>query len=202
MYRFLSFARSVQSFSRRALSHKHKMTSTQDEEVVYTDGSCFNNGDRSRACAGYSVFFGEGDARNLSMPVSGDKHTNQVGELAAVYEALRRADPSRRLLIVSDSKYVINGLVGENGQEPWHKRWLRNNWRTAAKKPVANRELWEALIAISKKRTFRMKWQRGHAGSRGNERADAMAKAGARFARILSKARASYAKSAESEEPS
>lgn len=157
--------------------------SAVDEQVVYTDGSCFNNGSKSCAArAGYSVFFGDGDARNVSEPIVGEKHTNNVGELTGVLEALRRADSERPLLIVSDSTYVVDGLVGRNGRPPWYKAWQRNAWRKADGKPVQNRDLWQRLVAISKQRKFRMRWQKAHSGHLHNDAADRLAKAGARRA--------------------
>lgn len=148
-------------------------------ELVHTDGSCLGNGNESVARAGYSVFFGDGDSRNVSEPIVGDKHTNNVGELTAVIVAMEKSDPNKPLLIISDSKYVQLGLVGDEKTKPWHHNWLRNGWRNAKRQPVENRGLWERLIAISKKRNFRIKWQKAHNGHIGNETADRMAKSGA-----------------------
>lgn len=151
--------------------------------VVYTDGSCLKQSNKALRRAGYSVFFGVGDARNVSEPVAdGGKHTNQVGEMMAVIAALERTDRSQPLLIISDSEYVIKGLVGMNGAEPWHKRWAANGWRNATNKPVANRALWERMIKAATRRDLQMQHQRAHVGNRGNESADALAKNGARAA--------------------
>ena len=155
------------------------MSLNDEVVVVYTDGSCLANGKGSAAKAGYSVFFSEGDPRNVSEPIVGDKHTNNVGELTAVVVAMEKADPNKPLLIISDSKYVILGLVGDEKTKPWHHAWQNNGWRNAKRKPVENRALWERLIAISKKRRFRIKWQKAHSGQVGNEAADRMAKSGA-----------------------
>mgnify|MGYP001289176130 CR=1 FL=1 len=151
-----------------------------DEQIVCVDGSCLAQHDKKARRAGYSAYFGFHDPRNVSEPIEGEKHTNQVGEMMGVIAALERADPERPLLIISDSKYVIDGLVGSNGKPAWYINWQRNGWRTANRKPVENRTLWERMIAIAKKRKFRMRHQKAHAGHGGNETADRMARMGAR----------------------
>jgi ribonuclease HI len=152
------------------------------EQVVCVDGSCLSQHNKETRRAGYSAYFGPDDPRNVSEPIVGDKHTNNVGEIMGVIAALELSDPGRPLLIVSDSEYVIKGLVGEVGRKPWHINWQKNGWRTAARKPVANRDLWERMISISKKRKFRMVHQKAHSGHVGNEVADTLAKGGARRA--------------------
>lgn len=157
---------------------------SSDEQIVYTDGSCKGNGKGASARAGFSAFFGDGDPRNVSEPISDDgKHTNQVAELTAVLVAFERSDPKTPLLIVSDSTYCVDGLFGRNGKQPWYRGWLKNGWRNAKRKPVENRALWERLISISKNRRFRMKWQRGHSGNFGNDMADKLAQDGASLAK-------------------
>lgn len=104
-----------------------------------------------------------------------------------VLVALERAEPDKPLIVVSDSLYVIDGLVGRDSKPAWSQAWQRNGWRKSNNKPVENSELWKRLVAISKKRNFRMKWQRGHAGHAGNEAADRLAKAGAARARTNAK---------------
>lgn len=148
-------------------------------EVVHTDGSCLDQANKATRRAGYSVYFGKNDPRNVSEPITGEKHTNNVGELTAVCVALERASANKKTLVVSDSKYVIDGLVGSKNATPWHHRWLENDWKNAKGKPVENRQLWERLIAISKRRKFRMRWQKAHVGHHGNSKADEMAKNGA-----------------------
>ncbi len=155
----------------------------EEKEVIYTDGSCLDQADKTRRCAGFAVFFGIGDPRNTSRPIEGVKHTNNVGELTAVVEALERSSETKKVVVVTDSKYVIGGLVGNDGDDPWHHRWEQNGWKNSKGKPVENQELWKRLIAISKKRDFSMRWQRGHSGNFGNERANTMAQQGASLAK-------------------
>ena len=62
-----------------------------------------------------------------------------------------------------------------NGITRWHHGWVRNNWRNAAKEPVANMDLWQKLLAAAKRHEIEWKWVRGHAGDAMNERADRLA---------------------------
>ncbi|MCU0986592.1 MAG: ribonuclease HI, partial [Acetobacteraceae bacterium] len=97
--------------------------------------------------------------------------TNNRMELTAaiaVLEALKR--PSR-IIIHTDSEYVRNGVTR------WITGWVRNNWRNAAKDPVANMDLWKQLLEAQKRHEVEWKWVRGHAGDPMNERADALATA-------------------------
>jgi ribonuclease HI len=97
--------------------------------------------------------------------------TNNRMELAAaiaVLEALKR--PSR-IVIHTDSQYVRNGVTR------WVTGWVRNNWRNAARDPVANMDLWKQLLEAQKRHEVEWKWVRGHAGDPMNERADALATA-------------------------
>jgi ribonuclease HI len=97
--------------------------------------------------------------------------TNNRMELTAaiaVLEALKR--PSR-IIIHTDSEYVRNGVTR------WVTGWVRNNWRNAARDPVANMDLWKLLLEAQKRHEVEWKWVRGHAGDPMNERADALATA-------------------------
>jgi len=97
--------------------------------------------------------------------------TNNRMELTAaiaVLEALKR--PSR-IVIHTDSQYVKNGVTR------WVTGWVRNNWRNAAKDPVANMDLWKQLLEAQKRHEVEWTWVRGHAGDPMNERADALATA-------------------------
>jgi ribonuclease HI len=97
--------------------------------------------------------------------------TNNRMELTAaiaVLEALKR--PSH-IVIHTDSEYVRNGVTR------WVTGWVRNNWRNAARDPVANMDLWKQLLEAQKRHEVEWKWVRGHAGDPMNERADALATA-------------------------
>ena len=77
------------------------------------------------------------------------------------------------LEIISDSTYVVNCF-----RDRWWEGWLRRNWLNSQKKPVANRDLWEPLIAEVRPRDIEFTWVKGHAGNPGNEEADALANRG------------------------
>jgi ribonuclease HI len=98
--------------------------------------------------------------------------TNNRMELTAVIkglEALTRGCPVR---VVTDSQYVKQGVT------QWMARWRRNGWRTADKKPVKNRDLWESLDAQIGRHQVQWQWVRGHSGHAENERADQLANKG------------------------
>ena len=82
-------------------------------------------------------------------------------------ESLKRKNVS--IIIFTDSKYVIDGIT------KWIFGWLKNNWCTASKKPVANRFLWEELFDLTKNQNVEWVWVKGHAGVPGNEKADSLA---------------------------
>ncbi|HCD62887.1 MAG TPA: ribonuclease HI, partial [Alphaproteobacteria bacterium] len=95
--------------------------------------------------------------------------TNNQMELTAVIkglEALKRPVPVH---IVTDSKYVMQGVT------QWMKGWKRNGWRTANKKPVANRALWEQLDSLLGPHKVSWEWVKGHSGHPQNERCDELA---------------------------
>jgi ribonuclease HI len=91
-------------------------------------------------------------------------------EINAVLEAVR-AHPSGHLHIVSDSTYVVNCF-----RDRWWEGWLRRGWTNSAKKPVANRDLWEPLIEEYRRRgNVSFSWVKGHSGDRMNDLVDMLA---------------------------
>lgn len=97
--------------------------------------------------------------------------TNNRMELTAAIAALEAPKRPARLIIHTDSEYVRNGVTR------WIKGWVRNNWRNAAKQPVANQDLWQRLLEAAKRHEVDWRWVRGHAGDPMNERADRLATA-------------------------
>lgn len=93
-------------------------------------------------------------------------------ELTAAIESLNALKQSCEIDLYTDSVYVRDGIM------KWIEGWKRNNWRTAAKKPVKNVELWQSLDAAQKRHTIEWHWVKGHAGHPDNERADELARAG------------------------
>lgn len=98
--------------------------------------------------------------------------TNNIAELTAVIESLRKTPPGAEVVVTTDSQYVVKGV------NEWVVGWEERGWRTADKRPVKNKELWIALMAEVRARNVTMDWVRGHNGHPENERADALANAG------------------------
>ena len=105
--------------------------------------------------------------------------TNNRMELMAAIRALEALKRPSKLTLHTDSTYVKDGLTR------WITRWKRNGWKTAARKPVKNKDLWQALDAVCERHDITWKWVRGHDGNEGNEIADALAVRGAKAARKM-----------------
>ncbi len=132
---------------------------------IYTDGAC--SGNPGPGGWGALLRF-NGTEKELS---GGEKQTtNNRMELTAVIEALRALNEQCNLEITTDSEYVKNGIT------KWIHTWMRNNWKTSAKKNVKNRELWEELWKLSQKHDIQWKWIKGHSGHPENERCDELAR--------------------------
>jgi ribonuclease HI len=102
--------------------------------------------------------------------------TNNRMELMAAIMALESLTRPSPVHLNTDSKYVLDGVT------KWVPGWKRNGWRTAAKTPVKNVDLWQRLEAAINGHDVHWKWVRGHNGDPGNERADALARLGAQRA--------------------
>jgi ribonuclease HI len=103
--------------------------------------------------------------------------TNNRMELTAVLEGLRALTRPVEVVVHTDSAYVQRAF-----SDGWLERWQRNGWRTAAKKPVENRDLWEALLEAASPHQIRFERVKGHAGVELNERVDVLAVQAAREA--------------------
>ena len=139
------------------------------EVTVYTDGACLNNGKTNARC-GSSVWFGPNDPRNMAIRVPGDEQSNQIGELAAVIAAVNATPTYQPLKIISDSKYVINGLTTHL------ESWENDGWIG-----VKNAPFFKKAAHLLKRRTAKttFRWTKGHNGTQGNEESDRLAKRGA-----------------------
>lgn len=98
--------------------------------------------------------------------------TNNRMELRAAIEALNALNGPRRVLLHTDSKYVMDGI------SKWMHNWKQRGWKTSAKKPVKNQDLWLQLDAAIARHDIEWRWVRGHTGVPGNEEADALANRG------------------------
>jgi ribonuclease HI len=134
---------------------------------IHTDGSCRGNpGPGGWAWASGVEEFASGAAAHT---------TNQRMEVLAVIEALRE-HPEGAVEIVSDSNYVVKCF-----HDKWYAGWLRRNWKNSKGEPVANRDLWEALIPLVLEggRDVTFSWVKGHSGDRMNDFVDELATAAA-----------------------
>jgi len=138
------------------------VTAAPGETAVYTDGSCLGN----PGPGGWAWAVPEGPFASGAEPQS----TNQRMEVTAVLEALQALTGA--LVVVSDSSYVVNCF-----RDRWWQGWQRRGWRNASGQPVANRDLWEPLLAaaLAPERSVRFVWVKGHAGHPMNERVDQLA---------------------------
>jgi len=98
--------------------------------------------------------------------------TNNRMELLAAIHALEALDRPTAITVITDSAYVKNGVTG------WIFGWKKNGWKTSARKPVKNVELWQRLDEAQARHDVTWEWVKGHAGHPENERADALARGG------------------------
>lgn len=110
--------------------------------------------------------------RRKTMHGGDPETTNNRMELTAAIEALNALKGRRNVILHTDSKYVMDGI------NEWMPNWKKRGWKTAAKKPVKNKDLWQALDEATQRHDIHWKWVRGHTGNSGNEEADALANLG------------------------
>ena len=134
--------------------------------TIYSDGACSGNPGPGGWAA--RILYANGTIRELGGFAA--ETTNNRMELQAVIEALKHVGELREVKMVTDSEYVLKGIT------EWIHGWKRRNWRTAAKKPVLNQDLWLALDALNSS-SVRWEYTRGHAGDPDNERCDEIAQA-------------------------
>lgn len=135
--------------------------------VIHTDGACKGN----PGPGGWGALLEYGGVVKELFGGESDTTNNRM-ELTAVIEALRALKRDCDVLVVTDSQYVQKGV------ESWMDNWKRKNWKTSAGKPVANRDLWEALDRELQSHRVAWEWVKGHDGHSGNERADELANRG------------------------
>ncbi len=136
--------------------------------VITTDGACKGN----PGPGGWGAVLRSG-ATQREMSGGEAATTNNRMELTAAIEALNALKRPCDVTLRTDSTYVRDGITR------WVHGWRRNGWRTAARKPVKNAELWQALIAACERHRIDWQWVKGHAGDPDNERADRLACAAA-----------------------
>ena len=148
------------------------------EVVIYTDGACSGN----PGPGGWGVVMRwQGTEKEMYGfdPVT----TNNRMELMAAIQALETLQRPTTVSLHTDSKYLLDGIT------KWIHGWQRNGWKTAAKKPVKNDDLWRRLTEAMRPHDVSWVWVKGHAGDPGNERADALARRGIEEAAGVAQAR-------------
>ena len=148
------------------------MPSPMPDIIAFTDGACSGN----PGPGGWGVVLqarkGEAVLKERELKGGAKETTNNRMELTAAIEALEAMGRPSAVRLVTDSTYVRDGIT------KWIHGWKRNGWKTAAKKPVKNADLWQALEAATERHDISWEWVKGHAGHPENERADELARAG------------------------
>ena len=143
------------------------MTDTAAEMTrveIATDGACKGN----PGPGGWGALIRSG-ATEKELSGGENPSTNNRMELMAAIEGLNALKRPCRVTLSTDSRYVMDGLT------KWIKGWQKNGWKTAAKQPVKNADLWQALLDAAKPHRIEWVWVKGHAGHPDNERADTLA---------------------------
>ena len=134
---------------------------------IYTDGACRGN----PGPGGWGALLKYGDTEK-EIYGGADNTTNNRMELTAAIEALSALNRPCELTLYTDSQYVRKGIL------EWIDGWKARGWKTAAKKPVKNDDLWRALDDQVQRHAINWVWVKGHAGNVGNEKADQLANRG------------------------
>ncbi|HCL48183.1 ribonuclease HI [Alphaproteobacteria bacterium] len=134
---------------------------------IFTDGACSGN----PGPGGWGALINGPDGENELTGGAADTTNNRM-ELQAAIEALKSLPTGSAVTLTTDSTYVKDGITG------WIKNWKARGWKTAAKKPVKNVDLWQNLDAECARHQVNWQWVKGHAGHAGNERADELARQG------------------------
>ena len=134
--------------------------------IVYTDGACSGN----PGIGGWGSVIIIEENTPIHLNGGSQKTTNNQMELMAVIKSLQYFKDHKNICIYTDSKYVMNGI------ESWIFNWKKNGWKTASKKPVKNKDLWEELDREIQKHTVKWEWVKGHDGNKNNEMADYLAR--------------------------
>ena len=138
-----------------------------NQVYAYTDGACSGN----PGPGGWGVLLRYGQHEKRLCGGEADTTNNRM-ELMAAIQALENLKRSCEVILVTDSKYVQQGIT------EWIHGWRKKNWKTAGKKPVKNKDLWQRLDSASQAHQVDWQWVKGHAGHVENEIADELARQG------------------------
>ena len=134
--------------------------------TIYSDGACSGN----PGPGGWAARIKYPDGRIHELGGADPQTTNNRMELQAAIEALTFVRMDDDIMMVTDSEYMLKGIT------QWIHNWKKKGWKTAAKKPVLNQDLWKALDALNNK-CIKWEYTRGHSGDEDNERCDEIAQA-------------------------
>ena len=140
---------------------------SQTPVQIWTDGACSGN----PGPGGWGVLLRSGE-NERELYGGEDETTNNRMELTAAIEALNALKRPCNVVLTTDSTYVKDGIT------KWLTGWKAKGWKTAAKKPVKNQDLWQALDDATQRHQITWAWIKGHAGHAENERADELARMG------------------------
>ena len=132
---------------------------------IYSDGACSGN----PGPGGYGVIL-RCDGREKELSGGAPDTTNNRMELSGVIAGLEALKFPCRVILQTDSRYVVDGI-----EKGWARSWQRNGWIKSDKKPAMNRDLWERLLGLLEVHEVRFVWIKGHAGFEENERCDRLA---------------------------
>ena len=133
--------------------------------TIYTDGACSGN----PGSGGWGAAILDQDKKQNNISGNEKNTTNNRMELMAPIMALKKIKPRSEVKIFTDSTYVKNGIT------EWIKKWEKNDWKNANKKPVKNKDLWIKLNDLCKKYKIDWKWIKGHSNNKYNDLADDLA---------------------------
>lgn len=134
------------------------------EVIIYTDGACRGN----PGPGGWAAVLAYG-SKKKELFGSEKETTNNRMELLAAIEALESLKRSCKVSLYTDSQYVRKGII------EWMDNWKKRGWKTSARKPVKNQDLWINLDKALSRHEVNWHWVKGHSGVAGNERADSLA---------------------------
>ena len=131
---------------------------------MYTDGACRGN----PGPGGWGVYLSYQGSKKTLKGFEPETTNNRM-ELMAAIKGLSALKKACKIELYTDSKYVMQGI------NDWIVNWKKNNWKTAARKPVKNVDLWQKLDAETNQHSIDWHWVKGHSGDEGNEKADQLA---------------------------
>ena len=143
------------------------MTNEVVDIQIFTDGACRGN----PGPGGWGVILRSG-SHEKELFGGEQSTTNNRMELRAAIEGLAALKRPSRVTVTTDSQYVRQGIT------QWIEGWKRNQWRTSAKKPVKNQDLWQLLDELTSRHEVTWEWVKGHSGHPDNEHADDLANRG------------------------